>query len=137
MSDSDIDKARTSDLESIRAVLEELELYHPSLEFGDFWVMREDERIVGVTNLRDCGSCAYMSAVGVVVHRRGKGIARSIVRKAIDNLGKDIYIYTVVPNFFMSMGFVPTEPSNGIPPRGAYDCSSCSPEECVCMVLRR
>jgi len=128
--------ARESDSESIRHILDELDLYHHSLSMKNFWIILDDDSVTGVAHLENFDLNAYLSAVGVIEKMRRRGIATTLLREALSDTGRDVYIYTIIPEFFGTLGFVPAKPSAGIPSRGIYDCrTTCSPDRCICMVL--
>lgn len=130
--------ARKGDTVAIQEMLEELVLDHPSLSIDNFWITEDEGEIVGVAHLEDRRSCAYLSSVGVAKNRRHEGIATNLLMKVMSGCAKDVYVYTIIPDFFRTLDFISTDPAGDIPSRDIYDCnSSCSPERCECMVLRR
>lgn len=133
-----IRKAADGDWNEIRRVLDDLELGHPSLVCEGFWVAEADGAIIGVAHVEDRGACVYLSAVGVEEIFQGRGVASDLLRKINVGQTKDVYVYTLIPDFFRRHGFEFSEPHPDMPPRNIYDCgSTCRPSECRCMILRR
>lgn len=131
-----IRKANPSDYQEIERILKELDIDHPSILPEDFWVAESEGRVVGVTNIKDCGKSIYMSAVGVIESIRGRGVASALIAELLKNsVDKNVYLYTGMPGFFERLGFVPADAPCEIPPHSIYGDGACDGiNECVCMV---
>lgn len=133
-----IRKAADGDWKAISRILDDLDLSHPSLVCENFWVAEADGAIIGVAHVEDRGACVYLSAVGVEEAFRGRGAASALLGKVNAGQAKDVYVYTLIPDFFMRLGFEFSEPHPDLPSRDIYDCElTCSPDECRCMRLRK
>ncbi len=127
--------AHAGDYPVIDEILDELELGHPSIRMGDFWVALVEGEIAGVANVADCGGSLYLSAVGVLPQHRGAGVAAELLAAVFAHAMKGIYLYTAIPEFFRRFGFDEAAAPPEIPPREIYDCSDCERREsCVCMM---
>ena len=129
--------AKKEDSAQITEILRRLDLYHPSRIPDDFWVADENGTVVGVSCLTDYGNFLFLSSVGVVEGRREKGIARAILEKILSRAEKDIYLYTIMPEFFRKFGFEITDAPKKIPSRNSLGCDSCHTAKCVCMRLSK
>jgi N-acetylglutamate synthase-like GNAT family acetyltransferase len=128
-----IRRAGKEDSAQIMEILRKLDLYHPSRIPDDFWVADEGGKIVGVSCLTDYGDILFLSSVGVIEERREKGVAKAILEEILAGARKDIYLYTIIPDFFRKLGFEIVDAPPDIPSRECLGCESCRTEECVCM----
>jgi len=66
------------------------------------------------------------------------------MNSVITEAKKPIYLYTIIPDFFIRFGFksLTTQPPNNptthqpisLPPKSPYGCDQCLPGQCVTMV---
>jgi len=131
-----IEVAKERDYKEIDQILSQLDLYHPQLQDQVFWVAREGDKIVGISCITDYDNFCFLSSVGVLFDHRFKGIATSLLGKISGQQKKDIYLYTITPQFFSRLGFQIISPPKTIPSRFDLDCENCTTEKCVCMVKR-
>jgi N-acetylglutamate synthase-like GNAT family acetyltransferase len=132
-----IRRAKNSDSNVIDRLLHNLELWHSSLSIDSFWVAEDDAGILGCVHLEDFGDNIYLSSLGVTNEKRGQGIASALLKEAVAAFQKDIFIYTIIPDFFEKQGFIRATAPNDIPGRSIYNCAACCLNECKCMVLKR
>ena len=130
----EIRRANESDIQGIRQVLDELGCPHPCEAVKGFWVAERDGQIVGVAKLGNLGPALFLSYVGVVEKYRGEGIAKQLLDTMLSGASKDVYLYTIDPDFFSRFQFVVTKSPDTIPSRETMDCEGCNPDKCVCMV---
>ena len=130
----EIRRAQESDREGMQAALDEP--VSPDEPLENFWVAVRDGEIAGVAKLQDMGRCLYLSHLGVPKKFRNENIATRLLNAILPGQAKDVYIYTVIPDFFSRFQFVKTKPPTEIPPRRAVECRGCSPTQCTCMVRK-
>ncbi|MFH0799584.1 MAG: GNAT family N-acetyltransferase [Pseudomonadota bacterium] len=129
--------AQEEDFASIEDLLQGLEIGHPSFSARDFQVASVDGEIAAVANLKDCGACFYLGAVGVAERQQGRGVARKFLDEILAAADRDVYLYTRIPEFFGRFGFGVARAPAAIPPREIYGCEACDgAAACVCMVRR-
>jgi N-acetylglutamate synthase-like GNAT family acetyltransferase len=131
-----IHAAGKEDSKEITGILKKLDLFYPSLSLTDFWVAEKDQKIIGTIQLRKYKDFFFLSALGVLEKERNQGIARALMNEALSSADKNIYLYTIIPEFFKKFGFQITSPIPGLPQKNQYECEYCHPEKCVCMVKR-
>jgi N-acetylglutamate synthase-like GNAT family acetyltransferase len=132
----EVRKARPKDKEACLAILKDHDLYYSALEFKGFWVADQDGRIAGCAQLEEYPKFQYLGSVAVDLESTQRGIARRILDTILKDLKKDVYLYTIIPDFFKKFGFSVTEPMPDLPSKERYECFDCFPEKCVCMVKR-
>lgn len=125
--------ANQKDTAQIKKILSELVLYHPSLIPDDFWVADEGGQILGVSCLTEHGDFLFLSSVGVIETHRLKGTAKAILEKIFSEAKKDIYLYTIIPDFFKKFGFEIVDTPKNLPAKDSLGCEDCASNECVCM----
>lgn len=127
-------KATEPDFPAIGEILDELDIGHPSLVYGDFWIAADGGKLKGVANVKRCGGYFYLSAVGVRSSNQREGVARKLLNIILPKINKPVCLYTKIPDFFRRFGFIEADPPKEIPPREIYDCGKhCNPAICVCM----
>lgn len=131
-----IRKTRPEDRSRIGDILNELDLAYEALSFDDVWLVEEKGKVLSVAELCDHGDSFLLSAVGTVRSSQGKGIASRLLKMILKDLDKPVYLYTLIPEFFARLGFVPIGASDRPPSREIYNCATCDPSRCVCMVRR-
>lgn len=131
-----IREAKIGDREKILRILKKLDLYYPALELESFFVAEKGGEIVGVVQFIEYKDYYFLSSLGVVEKAQKRGIASALVKQVIQNAGKDIYLYTVIPEFFEKFGFKKTHPLPGLPTKEHYDCAHCFPGKCATMVKK-
>jgi N-acetylglutamate synthase-like GNAT family acetyltransferase len=132
-----IRKAEKADRDAIDSILEEMDLFHGSISIDNFWMGENGGNVVAVAQLENLGGAEIISCVGVKPPHRRNGVASELICKMLDGADGDVYLFTLIPEFFERMGF-----ERAIPPRAVSDyrsnfkCAGCEPERCVCMVRR-
>lgn len=130
-----IRKADKKDQKEILEILKSLDLYYPSLEMKDFWVAESDKEILGVVQLEEHQDFIYLGSLAITQKYQGQGIAKKLLNETLSKLTKNIYLYTIIPEYFEKFGFkiagwVPPD----LPSKERYECEFCHSEKCVCMV---
>lgn len=127
-----------SDEQSLITELErKLDLEVPSLKASEIWLVEEKGKLVGLAKIADLGPAYFLSSLGLLPEKRGLGLARQLLQIVLDGRDKDIYLYTIIPNFFFRFGFEATTPPLFLPSRNIFSCHRCEPERCLCLVKRK
>jgi N-acetylglutamate synthase-like GNAT family acetyltransferase len=128
-----IRKATDSDREAVYRILRELDLEYASLSFDHFWVAEQDGLVAAVARLEEFKEFCFLSAVGTAAVEQGRGIASQLLQKMLESCDRNVYLYTVIPDFFKKFGFEPSPVCSGLPVREGFNCKECHPENCACM----
>ncbi len=128
-----IRKAQESDEAAIRAILDELDLSYPGIVLRDFWIAESDAEIVAVGSLEAAGDKLFLSSLGVRQSYRNRGLATKLFETMLEGDSRDVYIYTVISEYFERLGFVISDQPEYLPKREQFECERCEPEKCVCM----
>jgi len=127
--------AQGKDNQAIISLLKELDLYYSAIKIKDFWVAEENKQIIGAAQLLDCGEFLFLSSVGVDQKHQKHGVAKKLLNKLLTKQDKEIYLYTIIPDFFRRFGFeITTTLPQNLPSKDRYECADCYPERCVTMV---
>jgi N-acetylglutamate synthase-like GNAT family acetyltransferase len=130
-------KAHEGDESAIRAILDELDLAYPGMALRDFWIMEAEAGIVAVGRMEMIDDKLFLSSLGVRESHRNRGLAKKLFETMIEGDNRDVYIYTVIPEYFEKLGFVISDQPDSLPEREQFGCERCEPERCVCMVRPR
>ena len=128
--------ANAGDVEAIRRLLEALSLVRPDFITDRFCVACDGDRVVGVAHVEDAGQAVFVSSVGVEACRQGRGIASGLLRWIARRCQRDLYLYTIIPDFFARLGFESVSTPEFLPQRALFGCETCEPDQCVCMLRR-
>jgi len=129
-----IRRAEEKDRNDIAGILREADEDTAEMSFNNFLVAEIGETLAGCVKLDDYSGFMFLSSLAVRPAHQGRGIAKKLMQSVLKETGKDIYIYTVIPDFFSKFGFVIAPPRDDLPEKNSMECSRCYPERCVCMV---
>jgi len=132
-----IRKANTKDNKIILQILEEVDESTSSMDFNDFYVAEEENKIIGAAKLEEFKSFLFLSSLAVKIKYQKQGIAKKILENIFKKAKKDIYLYTVIPDFFSKFGFKKIATPSFLPTKSALECERCSPEQCTTMVRKQ
>jgi len=126
--------AQETDKKELLKILKTLDLFYPSLSLKNFWVAEKNRKIIGVVQLKKYADFLFLSSLGIIEGERKLGIGAALLREILKNAKKNVYLYTIQPEFFKKFGFeiIPSSPK--LPSKKPLECQSCIPEKCVCMV---
>jgi N-acetylglutamate synthase-like GNAT family acetyltransferase len=129
-------RALALDWPRIVSLARECGLDYAGMEADEFWVAEEAGRVLGIVALKTHAECRELCALGVDAAWRGRGIGARLVRHLLGGVDGDVYLATVIPEFFERLGF---ERSVDVPRSLVKDaawCVGCRRELCVVMVRR-
>ncbi|MFH1829302.1 MAG: GNAT family N-acetyltransferase [Pseudomonadota bacterium] len=128
-----IRRAQKKDWDDITHLLKDMDLVHGSISIQNFWVALQGDKVAAVAQLEPWENYFFLSSVGVRTDCRGRGIATALINQMLSHVKHDIYLYTIIPEFFEKLGFENTDPPDGNDYRRHFDCDECAPEKCACM----
>lgn len=129
-----IRKAQESDSENLLRILKELDLYYPAQSLKDFRVAEKEGQIIGIVRLEEKKDFYFLSSLGILKEHRKQGVALTLLREITSGLKKNVYLYTIISEFFEKFGFESASPLPGLPLKESLECENCFPGRCVCMV---
>jgi len=121
---------------SVLGLIKELDLAYPTQKLDNFWVVEENREIIGLADLKEFDDFWLLSSVGVDKKHQHRGVASLLLKELIKDLKKDVYLYTITPEFFSRLGFQIVPRPSDLPAREIFNCAECRPQHCVCMVKR-
>jgi len=133
-----IRSAAPPDRAPIRVLAGSLGLDYSGMEGDAFWLAEEAGRIVGAVGLIRHPDGLELAGLGVDETRRGSGLGRALVAALLAETPGDVYLATVIPEFFARCGFVPAPatPASIAARKGTAWCEGCPRERCAVMVRR-
>ncbi|MDD4179503.1 MAG: GNAT family N-acetyltransferase [Candidatus Margulisbacteria bacterium] len=130
--------ATDSDIDQIKKVLSEADLRFTQETLNGFCVAEINGEIIGLVRLEEHDDFLFLTSLGVATAHQHKGIASELMNSIISKAKKPIYLYTIIPAFFIRFGFKPVSqpyPQQlNLPPKGIYGCDKCVPGHCLTMV---
>ncbi len=127
-------KARKSDLPQIIRLAKKCDLDYTGMESDSFWVAAEGPEVVGIVALKKHPDCAELCALGVDEAKRLKGLGRLLVLALLEKARGDIYLATIIPNFFEKLGFRKTRQIPASMVKKSDWCRDCRKDLCTVMV---
>jgi N-acetylglutamate synthase-like GNAT family acetyltransferase len=129
-----IKKADAADFPQIIHLAKKYDLDYAGMEADDYWVAAEKERIWGICGLKKHPDCLELCSLGVDEEHRGRGLARRLVLALIHGAGRDLYLATIIPEFFEPFGFVRAASVPASMVKKSDWCAGCPRERCVVML---
>ncbi len=132
-----IRRARKEDWPQVVALAARLNLDYEGMDMDDFWVAVEGSRVAGICGLRRHADCLELCSLGVEEESRDKGVGTRLVMALLEETEGDIYLATVIPEFFKRLGFeeAPSIPASMI--KKAEWCLGCRPDRCTILFQKR
>lgn len=129
-----IRNARPEDFPAVRRLAETLDLDYPGMESDRFWLAEEAAGIRGIVALLRHPDCLELVSLGVAPEARSAGLGGRLIETLVASADGDVYLATVIPDYFERHGFVRTVRA----PRGlAKDpawCDGCDKARCTVMI---
>lgn len=132
-----IRKARASDFPQILHLAQRMNLDYSGMAADDFWVAAEGKKVFGICGLKKHPDCLELCALGVEEIRRCGGLGRRLVRAVLRAAKAEVYLATLIPDYFAGLGFRPADVIPGSMVKKADWCAGCSPELCRVMVIKQ
>ena len=130
-------KANQNDCEKILKILKEVDLYYASLSLENFYVAEKNHQIIGTVQLTAYENYLFLACLAVTAREQKNGTGKIILDNILLKAPKDIYLYTIIPEFFKKFGFkIMAEPPFNLPSKDHYDCEDCHTDKCVTMVRK-
>lgn len=131
-----IRNAKKTDLPQIKSILKSVDEDITAQSWDNFRVAEKSGVVVGVVKLDEYKDYYFLSSLALKPSEQNQGIASFLMAQSLAQIKKDVYIYTIIPEFFRRFGFVETPPLPFLPKKDQMECARCHPELCVCMVKR-
>jgi N-acetylglutamate synthase-like GNAT family acetyltransferase len=129
-----IKKANPEDKTLIINLLKELDLYYPQIENKNFLLAYLNQTFLGLAKLEECKNYYFLQAFGIIQNMQKQGLGSTFLKILLKDLKKPVYLYTIIPNFFLKNSFQITQKNEFRPAKDInLDCSKCLPEKCVCL----
>jgi N-acetylglutamate synthase-like GNAT family acetyltransferase len=129
-------KAGRTDFPDIARLAKASNLDYEGMEADGFWVVEEGGRIRGICGLKKHPECRELCALGVEEEWRGRGWGEKLVCAVIREAPDELFLATVIPNFFARFGFEKADTIPGSMVKKSAWCAGCRPELCTVMVRR-
>ncbi|MFA6169730.1 MAG: GNAT family N-acetyltransferase [Candidatus Margulisiibacteriota bacterium] len=128
--------ARAADLPQIKSILKSVDEDIAAQSWDNFRVAEKSGIVVGIVKIDEYKDYCFLSSLALQPSEQNQGIASFLMAQSLAQTKKDVYIYTIIPEFFRRFGFAPTAPPPFLPKKDKMECARCHPALCVCMVKR-
>lgn len=129
-----IRRARPEDRPFVRRLAADLGLDQDGLEDDPVWVAETEEgRIAGLVSLLRHPDCLELVSLGVDPAARSAGLGGRLVEVLMTEAGGDVYLATVIPDFFERHGFRKASPAPAGMAKDAAWCEGCDKSRCTIM----
>jgi N-acetylglutamate synthase-like GNAT family acetyltransferase len=125
---------RSEDWPAIRALAASFNLDYSGMEEDHFWVAKEENRVTGIVGLKRHADCLELVSLAVDPAFRFQGVGQALVETLMANARGNVYLATIIPDFFRRCGFAPSVriPAGLAKPPGW--CDGCATDLCTVMV---
>ncbi|MGZ5423943.1 MAG: GNAT family N-acetyltransferase [Candidatus Aminicenantales bacterium] len=135
-----IRRVRQKEIPDAVELARSLNLDYPGMEADPLWVAKDAGEIVGLVALKTHPDCLELCALGVDPRFEGQGVGRALVEALGAEAPGDVYLATIIPGFFESLGFHIIKA--GIPAtlpakRTTTWCEGCPQERCAVMLRNK
>jgi len=132
-----IRKANKADQAGILGLATKTNLDYAGMEADDFWVAVEGAEVVGICGLTKHLDCLELRSLAVEERFRKRGLGARLVAALFEEARRDVYLTTVIPDYFAGLGFEAVEaaPMSMIKPPAL--CDGCRRDLCRIMVKRK
>ena len=127
-------KARKRDFPQIVGLAKSHNLDYAGMEADDFWVVAEGGQIRGICGLKEHPECRELCALGVEEEWRDRGWGGQLVRAVLREVPGDLFLATIIPDYFARFGFEKTDTFPDSMVKKAEWCAGCTPGLCTVMV---
>lgn len=125
--------AQKKDLPAIRSLAEAFNLDSEEMRAEEFKVAVENGQIIGICRLRPSRDFFELCSLGVVKSKQGRGVGKLLVHSFLRSAKKEVYLATIIPDYFKKFGFKPLDFTPKFMQKNAEWCEGCCPERCVVM----
>jgi len=122
------------DWPGLRALARSLGLEYEDMEADRFWAAKEGGRVVGLVGLKRHPDCLELVSLGVEPGFRSAGLGRRLLETLAAAAGADIYLATVIPDYFERCGFRRVKAAPAGMAKDPAWCEGCPKERCTTLV---
>ncbi|PIS29388.1 hypothetical protein COT42_05385 [Candidatus Saganbacteria bacterium CG08_land_8_20_14_0_20_45_16] len=131
----DLVKATKEDGPAIINLLQDVDSYYSELKLENFWLFKAASQLVAVIQLNPYPDFVFLSSLAVTPKNQHQKIASQLLAAVLKNTIQDIYLYTIIPDFFKKLGWqIIDQPKVKLPGKEPYECHACQPQKCVTIV---
>ncbi|MFH1761002.1 MAG: GNAT family N-acetyltransferase [bacterium] len=134
-----IRQAGQDDLATITTLLNYFGFSYDSKSYDEFYLAEDNSSPIGIIQYEAYPDFYFLSSLGVIKQNQGHNIGSQLINKVVNKNDKNIYLFTIIPEFFKKFGFshIPNPPSHVLNLKNPKECVECQPDKCVCMVKRK
>lgn len=100
-----IENCSTSQFEQVKTLIQEYELDDRVLKQEEFLVINSSEGLLGFGRVRELEGFSEMCSLGILTHKRSKGLGKMLTEAIIQKAKQPIYLVCIIPEYFSEFGF--------------------------------
>jgi N-acetylglutamate synthase-like GNAT family acetyltransferase len=97
------------EFEQIKHLVEELWLDNENMQPEQFGILSDNGKVIAFGRLREYADTTELCSIGVVKEFQHRKFGTEIVNYLLHQAKRDVYVVTVVPDFFTKLSFKPVE----------------------------
>lgn len=97
--------AKEEDFKQIFGLALKFDLDSEDMRAEDFIVAEDKKKIVSIGRIKDHPDCQELCSLGVDENYRKQGIGQMLVKALIKKSSRELYLTTIIPDFFKPFGF--------------------------------
>jgi N-acetylglutamate synthase-like GNAT family acetyltransferase len=137
------EEALAADKEKVTALLKEINLWDEDVVPVCTFIAKADGEMAGIVNLLEVDEFIELTHLGVLPEYRKLGVGKQLVqyfcaeakKKYADRESVLVYLNTVIPEYFLKLGFKVTDKFPKQYKKSVHWCIGCEPAKCISMVL--
>ncbi|HET7819062.1 MAG TPA: GNAT family N-acetyltransferase [Bacteroidia bacterium] len=100
--------ATAQDMPIIEKFAKKFDLDCENLHYEEFIKAQKagEDQLIGFGRLRRYPNCTELATLGVLSNERKKGVGLAVVTKLVEIGPKEIFVTSVIPDFFKKVGFI-------------------------------
>ena len=95
----------TENFELVKKYIAEFELDDRELKQREFVTVSDNTGLLGFGRLREYKHFTEFCSLGILSHKRSKGLGKHLCEVLIEKAPNSVYIVCVIPSYFEPMGF--------------------------------
>jgi len=97
------------EFEEVKKYVEDFWLDNNNMLIGQFRILLYKGKLAGFGRIRENDDATELCTLGVVKELRLKGLGKAMVKALVETVKTDVYLVTIIPEFFRKAGFKETK----------------------------
>lgn len=126
--------AKETEMDQVRELALKFDLDSEDMPYEEFLVAEGDQKLIGLVRIKDNKDCFELCSLGVLKEKQKLGIGKKLVEAVIEKQPDNLYLATIIPEYFAKFGFIKVDHSPKCMKKDPAWCEGCpAPEKCTVM----